>query len=47
MTTHVLLIGLTLICGYFFVKAGSTFVTRLARATAVLILTGLLIAAWS
>jgi hypothetical protein len=47
MTTHVLLIGITLIGGYFFVKAGATFFARLARATAVLILVGLLIAAWS
>lgn len=47
MTTPVFLIGVTLIAGYFFVKGGTTFVARLARATAVLILVGLLIAAWS
>jgi hypothetical protein len=47
MNDSVLLICITLIGGYFFVKGGATFFARLARATAVLILVGLLIAAWS
>lgn len=47
MTTEVLLIGVVLIAGVYFVRAGRSFIGRLARATAVLILIGLLIAAWS
>lgn len=42
-----LLIGIALIAGVYFVKAGKSFTGRLARATIVCILIGLLIAAWS
>jgi hypothetical protein len=47
MNDTVLLIGIALIAGFYFVKGGTTFIGRLIRATAVCILVGLLIAAWS
>ena len=46
MTTEVLLFGVALIGGLYFVMGGATYGARLARATVVCVVVGLLIAAW-